>query len=120
MDQSAFTRSAGNRRPDLMEHRWGQRLPCRAQVRLSAGAGASGEGRIRDISSSGAFIETAVAVPIAARVLLVVKGNESATREVEISASVVRVARDGIGIEWCDTPAESVCRLVGCNTRCQR
>jgi hypothetical protein len=105
-------------RPIFMEHRWGQRMRCQASVRLSAGTGISGSGRVRDVSSSGAFIETAVEIPMHARVMLRVLGNESAAHEVEITAIVARVSRDGIGVEWCDTPAGSICPVLGCTTPC--
>lgn len=101
-----------------MEHRWGQRVPCQARVRLSAGDGISGAGSVRDVSSSGAFIETEFELPVHTRVTLLVLGNESATRAVEFAASVVRVNRDGIGVEWCETPAGSICTVLGCVTRC--
>ena len=118
MEQSGIAESTGEPRPFFMEHRWGQRMTCRARVQLSAGAGLSGAGRVRDVSSSGAFIETALELPVYARVVLVVSGNESATRAVAINASVVRVDGDGLGVEWCETPAGSICAVVGCTTRC--
>jgi hypothetical protein len=52
-----------------------------------------------------AFIETTLHLPMHARVMLRVKGNDSATQEVDIAASVARVDRDGIGVEWYETPA---------------
>jgi hypothetical protein len=103
---------------DFMEHRWGQRLSCQARVRISAGDGVSGTGRVRDVSSSGAFIEATLALPIQTHVKLWVMGNESSTRAVEIAAVVVRGARDGIGVEWCETPDGSICAVVGCTARC--
>jgi hypothetical protein len=118
MEQPAARNAASNARPLFMEHRWGERMPCRARVQIAAGADVSGAGRVRDISSSGAFIETSLDLPLYGRVELVVLGNESATRAVELGASVMRVARDGVGVEWCETPAVSVCDVVGCKTRC--
>jgi hypothetical protein len=101
-----------------MEHRWGQRMRCEATVGLSAGTGITGTGRVCDVSSSGAFIETALDLPMHTRVLLMVLGNESATHVVEIAASVARVDPDGIGVEWCETPAGSICAVLGCATSC--
>jgi hypothetical protein len=120
MEQSAVNDTAGKPTPIFMEHRWGQRLPCRAHVRFCGEGDVVGAGRIRDISSSGAFIETAVSLPVYARVTLVVLGNESATRTVELDATVVRVESDGIAVEWCETPAGSICTAVGCATHCDR
>jgi hypothetical protein len=118
MEKSAIEEPVDAPIPFFMEHRWGQRLPCRAHVQLCAGDDITGAGRVRDVSSSGAFIETAIELPVYARVALVVLGNESATHTVEIHASVVRVASDGIGVEWCDTPSRSICEVLGCTTRC--
>ena len=118
MEQSGVGKSAGNALPIFMEHRWGQRMPCRARVQISGGPGLSGAGRVRDISSSGAFIETSARLPLYARVELIVQGNESATDTKKMIASVSRVARDGVGIEWCEWLTGSACDEVGCTTRC--
>jgi hypothetical protein len=118
MEQSGVGKSAGNALPFFMEHRWGQRMPCRARVQISGGTGLRGAGRVRDISLSGAFIETALSLPLYVRVELIVQGNESATHAKKMTASVSRVARDGVGIEWCESLAVSVCDAVGCATRC--
>lgn len=101
-----------------VDHRWGARIPCRAHVRISAAAEVTGAGRVRDVSSSGAFIETTLTLPVNSRVTMWVLGNESATRAIEITAIVVRVERDGVAVEWCETPAGSICTVLGCTTRC--
>ena len=118
MEQSGVGKSAGNALPIFMEHRWGQRMPCRARVQISGGPGLSGAGRVRDISSSGAFIETTLQLPMHARVMLNVRGNESATHEVDMAATVARVDNDGISVEWYETPAGSICVILGCTTLC--
>jgi hypothetical protein len=101
-----------------LEHRWGTRLRCRARVRLSTSTGITGAGRIRDISSSGAFIETAVELPVNTRLNLVVLGNSSATHAVDMAATIVRIDHHGVGVEWCQTPVCSICSAVGCTVRC--
>jgi hypothetical protein len=118
MERSPANPPRGETPPLFMEHRWGQRMRCRARVWMTDGSRTVGEGRIRDISSSGAFIETACGNPPSARLRLTVSGNESATRTVELAATVVRVEPDGIGVEWCETPGGAVCSAVGCTTRC--
>jgi PilZ domain len=104
--------------PLFMEHRWGQRLPCRATVTLSAGDGQVGVGRMRDVSSSGAYIETDVELPVNTAVTLRVTGNESSEGIVQVEGSVVRVERGGMGVEWFDTPTVSICQKLGCTSRC--
>jgi len=101
-----------------LEHRWGQRLRCKARVRLSTGTGITGSGRIRDISSSGAFIETTVELPTDIQVELVILGNESAMQVVEMAANVVRVGSSGIAVEWSKTPPCAICSVIGCTVRC--
>jgi hypothetical protein len=118
MEQPAANPTGSPLLPRFMEHRWGQRMPCRAVVRIADGTRPGGGGRVRDVSSSGAFIETALEIPVYARIALWVLGNESAEHAVELSATVVRVARDGIGVEWCETPAGEICGVVGCTTSC--
>jgi hypothetical protein len=101
----------------FMEHRWGCRVPCSLCVRLSAGAKVSGAGRLRDVSMSGAFIETALDLPQFAQVELAVVRDDP-PREITMMASVVRVERDGIAVEWCEMSAGPICALLGCATRC--
>lgn len=101
-----------------LEHRWGLRSSCRALVRLSTSTGITGTGRVRNISTSGAFIETKARLAGNSQMDLVILGNESAAHAVELAAMVVRVERDGIGVEWCKTPACSICSVVGCVVRC--
>jgi len=100
-----------------MEHRWGRRILCGSRVRLSAGAGIRGGGKLRNVSTSGAFIETALELPLFSRLTLAVIRNDP-TREIDTLASVVRVERDGVAVEWCETPGGSICNEFGCTTRC--
>ena len=102
-----------------MDHRWGQRVPCGSHVRLSTGAGIGGAGRLRDVSMSGAFLETALELPLFGRVTVaVVRDDPALGREIEAIGSVVRKEPGGAGIEWCETPAGSICARLGCTSRC--
>jgi hypothetical protein len=101
-----------------MEHRWGQRVRCRLRVRLSIGDGITGGGKLRDVSMSGAFIDTALALPLCAPVDVVVLHDDSFDREVEMTGCVVRIADGGVGIEWDEPQAGSICAILGCSTRC--
>lgn len=100
-----------------MEHRWGQRKPCRASVSVAAGAGVIGTARVRDVSISGAFLETALPLPLFSQIAIAVL-RDDATRTLEFMASVVRAEPDGVGIEWCEPVAGSICRLLGCAINC--
>ena len=118
MERSAVKEQADGPTPIFMEHRRGQPLPCRALARLVAGHVDSGTGHISNVSSSGAFIETALDLPECTPVTLFVLGNESAVRVVRATAIVVRRQLGGVGVEWCETPAGSICAVLGCTTRC--
>jgi len=100
-----------------MEHRWGRRKPCRASVSVSAGAGVIGTARVRDVSISGAFLETALPLPLFSQIAIAVLPDD-ATHTLEFMASVVRTEPEGVGIEWCEPVAGSICRLLGCAINC--
>ena len=100
-----------------MEHRWGQRRLCRASVNVSAGAGVIGTARVRDVSISGAFLETALPLPLFSQIAIAVLPDD-ATHTLEFMASVVRTEPEGVGIEWCEPVAGSICRLLGCAINC--
>lgn len=101
-----------------MEHRWGQRRPCRARVGISAGAGITGTARVRDVSISGAFLETALRLPLFSQVAIAVLHDDGAKHALEFTAAVTRTEPDGVGIEWCEPVAGSICRLLGCTLDC--
>ena len=76
-----------------MEHRWGRRIACGAPVRLDIGAGAPADGRLRDVSMSGAFIETTLAPALFAAIeLTMLRANGTRVRR---RGHVVRLAPDG-------------------------
>ena len=111
---------ANSQTPRWMEHRWGQRIDCGSQVRISAGPGITGGGRLRNVSSSGAFVETTMSLPQNSRITLVVaRHGGSGDREVETMASVVRKTAEGVGIEWCESEFRTVCGLLGCAAPCE-
>lgn len=113
--RAADSQPAAERR---MEHRWGPRRPCRARVCVSAGGGITGIGRLRDVSMSGAFLETALPLPIFAQLAVAVLRDDGATHQLEFSAVVVRHDQNGVGIEWCDPNPGPICRALNCGLEC--
>jgi len=86
-----------------MEHRWGQRVPIDLPVRLIGTPGAIGTGCIRDISVTGAFVQTNLNLSLLTLVHIepiILSPNVSDSRR--LPAYVTRAAADGIGVEWCD------------------
>jgi hypothetical protein len=117
--QAAISATETPKHPEPgMEHRWGQRKPCRARVCASAGAGVAGSARLRDVSISGAFLETALPLPLFAQIAVAILSHDGATHAVEFTASVVRAERGGVGIEWCEPVSGSICRALGCTMHC--
>ena len=101
-----------------MEHRWGSRRPCKAQVRVSAGNQLSGFGRLRDTSMSGAFLEITLPLPLFAELEIDVLRSDGSSRTLGFPAVVVRHAAGGVGIEWCDPNPGSICCKLGCSVQC--
>jgi hypothetical protein len=101
-----------------MEHRFGRRYPCGSSVRISAGAASEAHGWLLNVSMSGAYIRTALDPPPFSLVSVTRIRDDDAS--IELLASVVRRDANGVGIEWCETPASSICHLLGCPRPCHR
>jgi|KBSMisStaDraftv2_1062788.scaffolds.fasta_scaffold127341_2 hypothetical protein len=84
-----------------MEHRCGQRASVNLVVRLTGQADAIGTGRLRDVSSTGAFLQTDLELPLLCSVRIELIGSaQRASSYCEGSGYVVRKAAGGVGIEW--------------------
>ncbi len=110
--------TATSRSIPYMEHRWGMRRPCRARVCVSAGSGVAGTGRLRNISTSGAFLETALPLPVFSQLAVRLLRDDGSTHVVEFTATVIRAEPGGVGLEWCETAGGSICSRLGCNLEC--
>ena len=99
-----------------MDHRFGRRFECGTPIHIAAGS-QDGEARLRDVSLSGAFLETSMKLPLFAQVLLL--RTTPAHRVIEMRGSVVRRDATGYGIEWCDTPRAPICQVFGCPHPCR-
>jgi hypothetical protein len=118
--RNVFGSNAKTPRENRMEHRWGRRRPCRAIVWLSASGGITGAGRLRDVSMSGAFLETALSLPLFAQLAMAVLRDDGSKHPLEFTGVVVRRDEDGVGIEWCDPDSVSICRALDCGIDCAR
>ena len=101
------------RAPKLMEHRWGQRVPFDCAVRLLLQDGTSVEGEVRNASLSGALIDTGAKLPTYTPLSVVLmSGQGSRRRTIELPACVVRIARGCIGVEWRDMAVPTLVALL--------
>lgn len=96
-----------------MEHRWGLRYSLDMSVRLEGHPNLLAFARLRNVSSSGAYIETGAAPALDSRILLELgcrpRPGDSRCR---IPAYVARRDERGIGVEWCEFAPQSVLTLI--------
>lgn len=83
-----------------MEHRWGQRLAVNLEVQLNCGSLTTPHCRLHDVSVSGAFVGTALALRLWANVVVVFDDATGRRSTYRAQACVVRQTADGVGIEW--------------------
>jgi hypothetical protein len=96
-----------------MEHRWGERVPVDFPVRVTALRFSVREGRLSDLSVSGALIRAELEVRVLSRIQIALvlplwPKHESPV----VEAYVVRRHRDGFGIEWCEFAPHAVSELL--------
>ena len=102
-----------------MEHRWGERVRCGTPVWVTPRGEPGCFARLRDVSMSGAFIETERTPRLFQQVAVRVDAADAGAGDgINLEATVVRIARDGIGVEWNHAPGRSFCALLGCARRC--
>jgi hypothetical protein len=91
-----------------MEHRWGRREKTNLEVQFFTGPGTIGIGRLVNMSSTGAFMETTVPLRTLCIVNLGPVGLPvGESRGGCMAASVVRQSARGVGLEWCEAGASS-------------
>jgi hypothetical protein len=96
-----------------MEHRWGSRARTDVEVDLFAYPASAGWGRIRDVSTSGCFVETPITIaPLTHVRIRLHAGDRAGDPGFVIDAMVVRQAADGLGVEWTDSKTEALIRFV--------
>jgi hypothetical protein len=99
-----------------MEHRWGRRVAVGLRIRLATGDQDIASGFLSDVSISGAFIATRV--ELAPLAILVIDLRDPATpvsKEADsavLTAGVVRVASDGVGVEWEELAPPAITALI--------
>lgn len=96
-----------------MEHRWGERIQVDIRVRLSCLPYAIGTGRLRDVSVSGAFLETKLQTPLLAHVHVEIDfPSRQRSKRRSLAAHIMRRDENGIGIEWIELAPRAVIKLL--------
>jgi hypothetical protein len=96
-----------------MDHRWGKRLVANLDVRYCAADGPIESGRLRDLSTSGGYLETVRALPVFSMIEVCVP-QESApdARARDLRAYIVRRDAEGVGFEWDELHSGTVAELM--------
>src|SRR5690348_389123 len=102
-----------------MEHRWGRRVPTGIVVRLDGRPGILAEGRLRDASLSGGYVEGVPSVPLLTCIQVELEGGQRNRREPDrVRAHVVRSDSSGVGLEWAEFAPGAIRRLLAvCDSR---
>ncbi len=98
---------------DPLEHRWGQRVTLEVPVRLYLDDAALGRGLLRNVSISGALIETSLELPVFSNLVVALPGiGEAGPQIQELAACVVRCLPARIAVEWRDMACPAVVALL--------
>jgi len=93
---------------DPTEIRFGERIRIDLSVTLTTENGTVGTGVMRDISISGALIETALDLPVFTNLVVRLPAIDVNTPVCELAACVVRQPLLGVAVEWRDMACPSL------------
>lgn len=94
-----------------MEHRWGWRLRVDLTARVGDTSGLMNIARLRDVSVSGAFLETAALLRVFTNVEVQFRTHRGSDSP-GLAAHVVRTTPDGVAVEWIEFAPREVSRLM--------
>ena len=97
-----------------MEHRWGYRRQFDRIVWVRTAGGATSRGCIRNVSISGAWVDSPLQLPALVNVSIqfrVLRAGRTATRS--LRGQVVRVAQSGFAVEWGDVTPSALRAFLG-------
>jgi hypothetical protein len=96
-----------------MEHRWGERIPVDFPVRVTALRFSVRDGRLSDLSVSGALVTAELEARVLSRIQIALVLPLWAKHESPIiEAYVTRKHRNEFGIEWCEFAPRAISELL--------
>jgi hypothetical protein len=96
-----------------MEHRWGQRIVTDVPVSLVGSRAAIGVGRILNVSTTGALVQTRLPLPLLSLVYLKPARTPSYLGRIgRLIGCIVRHGASELGVEWCDADSYAVLQLL--------
>lgn len=93
-------------------HRWGQRVAVDIPVQVAACALPAIHGRLKNLSLSGALMDTDRVLPLHAYVAISFKLPELRDSTTTVMARVTRQLKDAVGLEWCEFAPRTVKDLL--------
>jgi len=94
------------------EHRWGRRIEVDIPVQVVPSALPAFHGHLKNLSWSGALIETDHELPLHAYIAISVKLPETRDGETTVTARVTRQLKNALGVEWCEFAPRTVKDLL--------
>jgi hypothetical protein len=98
--------------PNEMEHRWGTRVQVNIPVCVEATDVPIGNGWMKDLSLSGAFIKSDRDLRLHTLVEVSIALPPPSWRTAVMKAHVSRKLNEGVGIEWCEFAPSIIKDLV--------
>ena len=97
-----------------MEHRLGSRHAIDFEVYLRTwGSTVSARGRLRDLSVSGAFVATQLPCRALLHIAVqIISPGQTRRNSVAAEGLIVRLAEDGIGVEWDELQPQLFSQLI--------
>jgi hypothetical protein len=96
-----------------MEHRWGERVGVDLPVRITGHPFSVRNGRLHNLSVSGAFIKVDYDLRLLSRIQVAIEMPQRSKHEAPVLAAyVARKYKDGIGVEWCEFAPTPIPQLL--------
>jgi hypothetical protein len=93
-------------------HRWGQRIAVDTPVQVAACTLPAIHGRLKNLSLSGALMETDHELPLHAYIAISVRLPEMGDSATTVMARVTRQLKDAVGVEWYEFAPRTVRDLL--------
>jgi hypothetical protein len=96
-----------------MEHRFGHRVSTQVRVRIGVSPQSFSTGHLRDLSVSGAFVQTSVRpAPMGSIRVYFDERHSHGSLKFELDAYLVRSTPDGLGLEWAESESAILLALL--------
>jgi hypothetical protein len=95
-----------------IEHRWGKRVRVNIPVQVTAPALAGIDGRVKNLSLSGALMRADFDLRLHALIEVTIKLPPPSQRAEVVQAHVSRKFKEDVGVEWCEFAPSAIKALL--------